>query len=75
MKNWLPSLVKNLEPLAEMVGRAATEAASAVTATARLNRMLEGLEDCYSVVLKVRKITICGDSDAVCKQWSDCETK
>jgi len=44
MKNWLPSLVKNLEPLAEIVGSAATLANSAAAA-ANIDVLIAAVEE------------------------------
>lgn len=46
-KNWLPSLVKNLEPLAEMVGIARVWLAS------RPRRMRNSIAGCLAVVSSV----------------------
>lgn len=54
--HWLPLLVKNLEPFAEMVGMAETVAAmaEAVTANAMLKRMVEdGFEDVCTLETEV----------------------
>ena len=55
MKNWLPLLSKNFDPLAEMVAMAEADAASADTATAMLERIMDVSRVYYVVSLELSR--------------------